>query len=482
MFVCICCDKKLKSQKHFDIHMENHPICMYYDRLKITCKNCGANLCIKDILPHFNTCKLCTPCTSIEEKLRLQEGQITLLQEQVRNNSQLCTNILAKMAHVEPDNGSTVEPLDKPHKKKVYRTIKRQTKVIKEDPENRQKKVKKVDKTIEKIKNEKFDGNKGAIIEHIEKLFSEIDTRTYSKKLKEIKDRRIKLVGLIPLDEYIALLSNHCKRLVDVFKNRNFIDSKIKKTVSKAFTALDLRLIFYNGYYNTMINKDDLDNLKLALEITTNHPKEYKQFNKEEVYKKLQNYSLALFSLEECLKRVLFNIYGCHNIVYVSLDKSDKNDPYSFYTLEKVVNKVRNWKLELRLEDISNDISNIVRNYCIFLFRKIYKDVFNDNVYRDKYKMHSQILQTDCTQLLANLSKLIFPSLFRNTVKRLVMENATIQPTADFDKFYLTSDDITQKKRLKQEIETDKESIIIAEQLFDTISSKQSVELWEDIC
>lgn len=483
MFECPCCEKKLKNQRYADTHMKNHPLCMYYDKLALTCKNCGTNLLLKEISRHFETCvHKIIPSTPVEQKLRQHDEKISTMQEQIMKNTQLCTAILAKLTNVDTETvieGS--EPTPKPHKKKIYRKIQGQTKVVKENPEIRQEKVKKVEDTIEQIQNEKFVGNKEVILESLEKLFSEIDSRTYSKKLKEIKNRRINLIGLISLEEYITLLSNHCQQLIDIFKKRNFIESKLKKTVSKAFTALDLRLIFYNGYYNTTINRDDLDNLKLALKITTNHPKEYYPFNIEKIHKRLQNYSLALFSVEECLKRVLFNIYGFNSIVYVMLDKSTKDDPYSFYILEKVVNNVRNWKLELRLEDISYTISNIIKNYCIYLFRRIYKDVFNDNEYREDYQCHSLILQTDCKQLLATLSKLIFPSSFRNILKKLVMENASIHPTADYDKFHLTSDDITQKKRLKQEKETDKESIIIAEQLFDTISAKQSVELWQDV-
>ena len=74
------------------------------------------------------------------------------------------------------------------------------------------------------------------------------------------------------------------------------------------------------------------------------------------------------------------------NVIYVALPKSTKEDPYSFYRLDNVnSNNKRQWKLDWRLEDISLSLSSSLLNFMIVTFRKIYKDVFLDNDYRDNY-------------------------------------------------------------------------------------------------
>jgi hypothetical protein len=77
--------------------------------------------------------------------------------------------------------------------------------------------------------------------------------------------------------------------------------------------------------------------------------------------------------------------------------------------LEKIKEDKRCWKMECRLEDFSTDFADNVLPYCISLFRKIYKDVFEDNIYRPDYMTKSQILEFDCEQLVQNIILLAQP-------------------------------------------------------------------------
>ena len=91
--------------------------------------------------------------------------------------------------------------------------------------------------------------------------------------------------------------------------------------------------------------------------------------------------------------------YICSNIIYVPLEKSTKDDPYSFYTLVKITEKKRFWQMDCRLEYFTNNFIAQILPYLITKFRQIYNDVFHDNCYRENYKMQSQILECDCEQL-----------------------------------------------------------------------------------
>jgi hypothetical protein len=367
----------------------------------------------------------------------------------------------------------------KKKKKKVYRTVKNQAVLVHENLESREEKVREVEETMEEIVTQNFDGSRDSIVSELENLFRAVEnSRTYSKSLQKMCFTRTQLLGLLSLEEYTELVKFHSSRLIDIFKGKNFQGKKLVTTVSKAFTPLDLRLLFYGGYYNMSVGLDNSQRLKLALDVTTVHPKEYVPFDKAEMYLQLRNYSIALFPLKECISRVLFNPYGFHTFIYFPLTKSTSKDPYSFYSLE-TVNKSgkRFWKMECRLEDFCHDFVSHVRSYCVFLFRKIYKDVFGDNDFREDFKTQSLIMHEDCEQLLQNIWAMSYPVTFRGIMKNLVRERATVQPT-EMDKCHLSGDDKLQQRRLKSEKESTEEIMTVTRQLFDAITAEQVTVLY----
>lgn len=537
MVICEHCNKTLKSEKYLKRHLRDTKYCRNSRNIIVFCRKCRAVIPVRNIETHADKCKgeekgsddwkgelletarenklQKSKCEKLEEKIRKQTRQIDSLRSAMRWE-RLQTNVFKELVRANTNipvddlvevteegvhiynfsNGNvpvivhdtikgrrgkyktyTLSSSDKP-KKPRYQTVKNQIDLAKE--ENKEEKVKQVDETLEEIVQENFDVPRDKIISQIDNLFNSVEsTRVYKKSLKEMCSVRSQLLGILPLEEYTELLKTHCDRLEEIFKGRHMKGKKLKNAVTKAFTPLDTRLLFYNGYYNTSVTLDDCERLKLALSVTTVHPKEYKSFKKETVFKQLQNYSIALFPLKECMKRVLVNRYGFHNLTYFSFRKSTKEDPYSFYTLEKVEKGTRFWKMECRLEDFCHDVVNGLRSYCVFLFRRIYFDIFGDNDYREDFSQNCQIMSEDCEQLLQNIYILSCPIPFRNTMKEFVMENATVQPT-EFDKCHLMADDKIQQRRLKNEKENDEEEITVAKQLFDGISTENALGLWAD--
>ena len=179
--------------------------------------------------------------------------------------------------------------------------------------------------------------------------------------------------------------------------------------------------------------------------------------------------------MKKNLERYLFNRYDFWNIVYLQLPKNTKDDPYSFYILERVTKEKRYWKMDCRLEDVSSNLIANILPIMMGMFRKLYKDVFGDNDFRNDFSSKCQITECDCEQLLQNIILISQPKEFYNLVRDMVVSKATYIPTEN-DKFNLYGDDSLQRKRFHDKEDVDLVDII--KQLFDDITSVQAVDFY----
>jgi hypothetical protein len=332
--------------------------------------------------------------------------------------------------------------------------------------------IKIVDKETEQIVYNNFDVSYKEITENIELYFSQIEnTRIYTKSLKNIKDARSKLLGKLNIDEYVKLLLLHIQRLQLIFLDKNYDNKKTTNIISQSLTSLDMRLIFYGEYYNTNIELDDIEKFRLAISVLIEYPKQFTVYSPPFIYNNFKNYSICLFNLKKCIEQIVINKYGFNNIIYLQYIKSKENDPYSFYTLDKVDTK-RCWRMECRLEDFTNDFIDEIKPYCVELFRKIYKDVFSDNTYRTDYKHKTQITQFDCEQLLQNILTISQPIKLCKLFQSIIVKNCTFTPT-DRDKFNLCGDDRLQQKRFISNSEDINNMHNTIKQLFNNISAEE---------
>lgn len=365
-------------------------------------------------------------------------------------------------------------------KKKTYRTVKEYIqRSEKELGSKLQEDVARVDKQIDQIVYDNFDVSHKEITESLEKLFDTITkTRVYTVSLSSMKKLRNKLLGKLRLEDYKTLLIDHIKRLDTIFSQRNYAPKKIATIISSSLTPLDMRLSHYEGYTNVNIDADEVHKFGLALEILIEHEKRFVCCDKKEFFSNIKNYGLALFELRECVKRCLVNRYGFQNIIYLASPKSSLKDPYSFYTLEKIKEEKRCWKMECRLEDFSTDFSQDVLPYCISLFRKIYKDVFSDNEYRPDYMSKAQILEEDCEQLIQNIILLAKPMHLCKMFQELITSTSTFTPT-ESDKFNLYGDDKLQQKKFESSQDSDEDTSQVIKRLFDGISYDDAIKVIE---
>lgn len=180
-------------------------------------------------------------------------------------------------------------------------------------------------------KKQEIENKKNAyinIIKESETTFKECfenikQSRTYTKSLENIKKARLKLIECMPHNKYIKLLEGHVKILENIFKNlKEFPNRKIVDTISKSMNSIDMRLISYGSYLNTILEIDDIQRFKSSLKFFNECPSFFIPIDKEELFRKFFTYGAALFTLKDMIETFLPNKYGFNNIIYVKLKSS----------------------------------------------------------------------------------------------------------------------------------------------------------------
>lgn len=252
------------------------------------------------------------------------------------------------------------------------------------------------------------------------------------------------------------------------FTSVNSYISCIEKDKPHILTPLEKRLIFYDNYYLTSIDSDEIEFFKNMAYNT-----KFTVYNATDFFETLKNFGLCLLPIETILETVLSKQ---KIIVYIPIETTQKtkhsSEDYSFYLATKVqtgsfplFQDKTFYSLNLRLEDFALDLQDNLIEYCIYLFRKIYYDVFSDNFHRKNYKDYAQIFKEDCKQLLNNLFYLSNVKQFRKNLQTIVKKVATVEMSKNFI-LDLTTDDILQKQRLEKETSHSMLDIIMS-RLFD---------------
>lgn len=356
---------------------------------------------------------------------------------------------------------------------KNFRTVKNKVNLVEEKPEEQEEKIKQVEKDLEELEQKHFDISIKEVYDSIEISFDEIvKNRVYKKSLDNIKNNRSKLLGKLDIDEYTKLIKTHITRLENIFANKKYDTKKTLSSIDLSLSALDKRLIFYNGYFNSSLDIDDIERFKNAIVVNMEYPKRYIPYSQQDLFPKFCDYSMAIFTIQDILNRLLVNPYGFPNIVYLhEKDEDCETDPFRFYYLEKIENSKRLWIMDCRLDNFSKSLSIFLLNYCVKLFRRIYFDIFNDNFYREDYREKASIAKEDCEQLLSNILIIARPRKLCDIIRIIIFKKCTIQPS-QIDKFNFRADDRLNKKQFSQKENIEEEIRNIFNQIFDGISSQ----------
>lgn len=309
---------------------------------------------------------------------------------------------------------------------------------------------------------------KEEIFRNIEEEFSRLktakDIEEKNNILQNIVNNRKKLLCLLGPSEYAKILHSHLNRVSSHFNS--LTPAKIKKQILTSFNTVEIKILEIDRYMLMETNNKDVLWFNSEIKKNKNDSLDLVVFDEKTLFSRILNYRVCINSVKDILRQELFNMYGFNNLIYLKL--SD-NSRYSFYTLDKIEAEGRFWKMDCRLEILSNSVVDNLLEFCCNYFRKYYCNVYGDNDYRDKFWEHKALTIKELQQLLENI---IFLSNFYKVtdfLQTIVVENSTYTSTS-IDKFNLKADDTTQQKRFKTYKDKDwKEEIMIKlKELFDT--------------
>ena len=367
-------------------------------------------------------------------------------------------------------------------KKSVYKTLKSQLELREETADDKNK----IDLIFNQLEKKKMENTE--YIKETENTFKQCfntikKQRSFSKHLDNIKKLRFTLINVLPYSTYINLIEYHNKKLVAIFKEKDYNEKKIIEYVSKSMNNIDLRLLNYGKYYETYLEVDEIHKMKDSLKFFNSSLPKFVPFNKDHFFQNFFNYGLVVFTIKDNIECYISNIYGLNNLIYIPIKNSNIDDPYSFYTLEHTniekKSEKRYWKLDCRLEDLTKSFIDNIKPYCIKLFRKLYYDTFKDNDYRDNYKTANMVMEFDCEQLLQNIFLLCdihaLSIIFRNSI----VNTCSYIPSKN-DRVNLYSDDTYQKKKFLSKKDNSNILFETVKLLFDTISNEEVVDFYRN--
>ena len=303
---------------------------------------------------------------------------------------------------------------------------------------------------------------------------SKLDTaKNYIILLEKLKDNRVKTLQHIEICDYILNLDKSLIEIEDKLRQRGLDDKKIHSLIKTKFLKpFELKLLLLYKYEDIQLTREEIIFLQDCNKLRYNY-KNYKVFNKEKFFKTFLNYTISIFDIKYLISVIINNPY-C-NLKYIDQYRSNLDDPFSFYYIEKIENDKIYWKMDCRLDTISNELREYALNYCIDLFRKIYHQIFHDNDYREDYERQKDILDSECSQLLKNIKLLSCKYTFTKEFQQILIDCKT-EEEVDKDKFLynLKSDDKKQKQEYKELINNvDKEFESNIRLLFEDITKEQ---------
>lgn len=376
---------------------------------------------------------------------------------------------------LQPNNQ---QPCDQPDKKKTcFKTIKTTVAVKEITEEEKQQRMATYETYINNSVAEQFGEMPVDELEDIiEKEFVSVGTAAkMNAALSAIRKWREGKLLFVSPQQYVEIVKNHVKRVLDVLTSKSIPEKKIETAMQKFLSTIEQRLINYPQTYKKFnLFPEDFQKYKLHLYMNIKHPRSFKPFESDNLQLFLSSYALAILPLRELLTMYFNNPFMYPNIVYFPLKET--NDPYSFYVLDRVDTERRGWVMDCRLDSLCTEIQNVVQHTCLQLFKKLYYDVFNHNNYMSEYKTKSCLLEVDCDQLIKNYLLVQNLPCFNKILRQIIMEHATLTPSKE-DKINLQSDDnLVYKKYSGMRVE-ETEFIDSVKLLFDTISEDEAKNL-----
>lgn len=344
--------------------------------------------------------------------------------------------------------------------------------------QNREKQIEEISKKYDTKRQTSKSLNEAKII--IKQSFDDLPSLKFEqqqKTINEMKKIRMDIFKITPYDTYKTILDDHIKNLTSFYSStKNYQEKRLNNHLLKSLNAIDSRLIFFPNYHTLSLERDEIDTLESCLEFSGNFEKEFTVFSNDYFLKKFHNFGSVVLSIKKLITNYLSNAYGFNNYIYLNYKKSSDDDPYTFYKLVKIEKGILHWEIDCRAEHLTNNFISDVLPYLTYLFRKIYRDIFYDNIYRKDYCKTSTVTEYECEQLLRNIFVLSDQRQCCDIFRELIKENAS-KHADDKDKFSMFGDDSIQREKfLNHKTNTDNILNTIST-LFDNMKMEDAVDL-----
>ena len=343
--------------------------------------------------------------------------------------------------------------------------------------------------------NKEFKGNK-RYLNHIEKcsyqgiLYTCIKCFFMSYNFHEMTEHKQNCSGTNVQDSKILftkLIKNKIKKkpkkkkitnerlsFLETNKEQDFILylNKLLENNKITLTPIEKRILQYDNYYEDFLNSDEIEEYKNKLSLS--NVKLTKNY--DNLLSNMFCYGIALFSIEN----IITFFIGEKTKNLISYIEDDNIYHYRFYYFSRNKKNQKYWKMDCRLENLCESLTNNLKDYIIKLFKKIYYKVFGDNNFRDLKTLKEsnyQVINTDCIQLLSNLIKISDTLKIQKFLQDLVIKTSMIIDKQN-NNFNLLSDDRMQLQNFKEKMKHNYiiEKIKIIKMLFDD-SNEENIKL-----
>jgi hypothetical protein len=518
--ICSDCNEEFNSEIELSKHTTTDIICKKYKHIVFTCTICDINMIgLRNIKKHINICQekpgkshkkqiSCETCHSLQEKIDRLSKELTIEKVKSRlfsNLLEINTNIKVDSVFIQnpssidihsginenipvilheegidyqlADNGKKIKrrnyrPIGNTKIDKIMADTRQLSDTEKEEPGTIKEKPKK--EIVTDINTET-----SLIFEELFKSLNE-QAKIYNKTLLSFKKHRYKLVNTMTYECYMKLLVEHVNKIREIIQKKPQVLSKdkLQKHILTSLAPFETRMLMEEKYYSSELDFDDIKSITNLISNTVDINISNTKFDQNNIMHAINTYGLATISLIDLLT-IIFKPLWNNILIYLPLETSKKEDPYSFYRLDKILaNNRKRWNMDCRFESLAETIRIHVLPYAIKLFRTIYSDIFSHNDYITNYKIHSEIFEKETEQLLVNIIIVGSPIKLSKLLRKITMLHSTYIPT-DSDFFNLKTDDAMCKDRFNSDNFDDPTENI--KKLFDNITNEDAVDLYRQL-
>lgn len=287
------------------------------------------------------------------------------------------------------------------------------------------------------------------INKEITTLLETLNKNTYSDTVKKLKQHRKKLIPSLTHDTYINMIRQHYDIFETVIKNET--SKKKDSYIERSFSPLEHRLLLSQYNHKINIEPSDIELYHCLIPEEATYLEQV-PFNREKYFKQSLTYDLAFSHIQDIIKRTLFNKYGYHNVVYMNIKKTEEK--YTYYYLDKIEGGKRFWKLDCKLESLTDRFCDIAVDRIVFYFRQLYSSVFHDNTFRCDFLKKATTLEVEFEQLIQNLILISDRNSMYKMFQQLVYDNAQFKPT-EIDRVNQYNERLQSRKNFNDTTEED---------------------------